>query len=194
MSAGDRAEGGVRFGRTVLLATEGELSRQPAEALLIAANARGVLGTGGVRLAGGAEIEREAMAQAPFALGTAVVTGAGSLNERGVRAIIHCVITDRLGGPVRAELIRRTIPVALRAVEERRLHSVALPLLGSGSGPGQLPPALVATTIIEEIVAYLRRLTSRIDQITLVSRSAEDVGLLDDVLRVARDHAWGLPR
>lgn len=194
MSAEDRADPGLRFGRTVLLAAEGELSRQSVDVLMIAANARGVLGTGGIRLAGGAEIEREAMVQAPFALGTAIVTGSGLLSERGVRAIIHCVVNDQLGGMVRSEIVRRTIPAALRAVEERRFHSVALPLLGSGSGPGQLPPALVATTIVEEIVAYLRRVTSRIDQITLVSRSAEDVTIVDDVLRAARDHAWGLPR
>lgn len=194
MSADERADAGVRFGRTVLVAAEGELSRQPAEVLLIAANARGVLGTGGVRLAGGAEIEREAMARAPLAIGSAVMTSAGLLAERGVRAVVHCVVTDQLGGPVRVEILRRTIPLALRAIEERRFHSVALPLLGSGSGLGQLGPALVATTIIEEIVAHLRRVTSRIDQITLVSRSAEDIVILNDVLRVARDQAWGLPR
>ncbi len=194
MTADERVDSGVRFGRTVLLTAEGELFRQPVDVLMIAANARGVMGTGGVRLAGGADIEREAMAQAPLALGTAIFTLPGLLGERGVRAIAHCVINDQLGGPVRAGIVRRTIPFALRAIEERRFHSLALPLLGSGSASGQLAPALVATAIVEELVAHLRRVTSRIERITLVSRSAEDIRILDDVLRVARDHAWGLPR
>ncbi len=194
MTADERVGSGVRFGRTVLLTAEGELSRQAVDVLMIAANARGVMGTGGVRLAGGADIEREAMVQAPLTLGTAIFTLPGLLDERGVQAIAHCVINEQLGGPVRAEIVRRTIPFALRAIEERRFHSLALPLLGSGSAPGQLAPALVATTVVEEIVAHLRRVTSRIERITLVSRSAEDIRILDDVLRVARDHAWGLPR
>ncbi len=194
MSADDRAGTGVRFGRTVLLTAEGELSRQSVDVLLIAANTRGVLGTGGVRLAGGADIEREAMAQAPLTLGTATLTGPGLLREIGVQAIAHCVVNEQLGDPIRATIVRRCIPVALRMIEERRYRSVALPLLGGGNGPGQLPPTLVATAIIEEIVAHLRRASSRIERITLVSRSTEDIEILDDTLRVARDHAWGLPR
>ena len=194
MSADDRAEMGVRFGRTVLLTAEGELSRQAVDVLLIAANTRGVLGTGGVRLAGGVDIEREAMAQAPLTLGSAIFTGPGLLGEIGVQAIAHCVVNEQLGDPIRATIVRRCIPDALRVIEERRYRSVALPLLGSGTGPGQVPPTLVATAIIEEIVAHLRRASSRIERITLVSRSAEDIWILDDTLRVARDHAWGLPR
>ena len=194
MSADDRAEVGVRFGRTVLLTAEGELSRQSADVLMIAANTRGVLGTGGVRLAGGAEIEREAMTQAPLTLGAAILTGPGLLSGTGVQAIAHCVINEQLGDPIRATVVRRCIPVALRAIEERRFRSVALPLLGSGTGPGQLPTTLVATAIVEEVVAHLRRASSRIERIMLVSRSAEDIRILDDTLRVARDHAWGLPR
>ena len=194
MTADERVHSGVRFGRTVLMTAEGELSRQAVDVLMIAANARGVMGTGGVRLAGGADIERAAMAQAPLTLGTAIFTLPGLLGERGVQAVAHCVINEQLGGPVRAGIVRRTIPFALRGIEERRYHSLALPLLGGGSAPGQLAPTLVATTIVEEIVAHLRRVTSRIERITLVSRSAEDIRILDDVLRVARDHAWGLPR
>ena len=194
MSLDDRNETPVRFGRTVLVAVEGDPARQQAEALLVAANTRGLLGPGGVRLAGGAEIERAAMLQAPLPLGSAIVTGPGLLAAQGVRTLIHCVVADQLGGTVRTEVVRRTIPAALRLVEDRRLHTVALPLLGSGAGPGQLPPAVVATAIVEEIVAYLRRATSRIERIALVSRSAEDVATLTDILRVAREHAWGLPR
>lgn len=194
MTADERVDSGVRFGRTVLSTAEGDLALQSADVLLIGANARGVLGTGGVRLAGGAEIEREAMRVAPLTLGTAIFTGAGLLDGRGVQAIAHCVISEHLGGPIRVEIVRRTIPFALRTIEERRFHSLALPLLGSGSAPGQLPPVVVATAIVEEIVAHLRRVSSRIDRIVLVSRSAEDIQILDDVLQVARDHAWGLPR
>lgn len=194
MSLDDRAETGVRFGRTALVAVEGELARQRADVLLIGANTRGLLGPGGIRLAGGAEIERAAMLQAPLTIGSAIVTGPGLLSGQGVTELVHCVIAEQLGGPVRLEVVRRTIPLALRIAEGRRRYTVAVPLLGAGNGPGQVPPAQVAAAIVEEIVAHLRRATSRLERIALVSRSAEDVATIDEILRVAHEHAWGLPR
>ncbi|HSH22261.1 MAG TPA: macro domain-containing protein, partial [Candidatus Caenarcaniphilales bacterium] len=78
---------GIIFGRTVLQAVAGTVLNVGADGIVCPANRRGVMGVGvagAVRLAGGVEIEREAMAAAPLAVGTAIVTGPGELAARGV--------------------------------------------------------------------------------------------------------------
>lgn len=197
MAAGEPAGASVRFGRTLVEAVEGELAQQFAEALIVPANARGVMGagqSGGVRLAGGIEIERQAMASAPLPLGGAIITSAGSLIDRGVRVVVHGVVSAQLGQPARPDIVRRAIPAALRLVDERRLHSAALPVMGGGAGQDEMSSMQIASAIVEEIVAYLRRASSRIELITIVSRSAYDVAIVTDMLHLAREHAWGLPR
>src|SRR5262245_54723709 len=85
MSSGTPSQG-TRFGRTLLVAGAGEVIDQPVQAVVYAANQRGVMGAGpagSIRTAGGAEVEREAMAHAPIDLGTAVLTTSGHLEERG---------------------------------------------------------------------------------------------------------------
>jgi O-acetyl-ADP-ribose deacetylase len=194
MTGGEQTVGAVRFGRTVLRAVEGRLADQRADAILIAANSRGVLGMGGIGLTGGAEIEREAMARAPLAVGSAIRTGPGLLAGRGVRGVIHTVVTDALGQPARPEHIRRALAAGLRLAEEQRYATVAMPLIGSGTGPAQLNATATAAILVEEIAAHLRRVSSRIEQIALVARVPDDVATIDDLLRLARDQAWELPR
>ena len=69
-----------RFGRTIVAAAVGDVLGQDAEAIVVAANRRGVLGPlatpgiSGLRSLGGSEIERQAMALAPLDLGAAILT------------------------------------------------------------------------------------------------------------------------
>lgn len=197
MSANDPAGLGVRFGRTTIQAQVGDLTEQTADALVVFTNSRGVMGTGAggrVRLVGGTDIERLAMAQAPLTLGTAIMTAPGTLADRGVHAIIHGVICEMLGDPVRVDAVRRAIPAALRLADERRFRSVVLPILGNGFDQDDVSGLQIASAIVEEIVAYLRRAKSRIDLITVLARSHQDVAMVADVLRVAREYAWGPPQ
>src|SRR4051794_12656643 len=95
---------GVRFGRTLLIAGAGEVIDQPAQAVVYAANQRGVMGAGpagSIRSTGGPEVEREAMARAPLELGTAIMTGSGHLAERGISAVLHAVVIPSLGESAR---------------------------------------------------------------------------------------------
>src|SRR5207237_1177444 len=123
----------VRFGRTVVQPATGELVDQAVQAIVYAANSRGVMGAGpagSLRLVGGPEIEREAMESAPFDLGTAVLTGPGRLAERGIEAVIHAVVTPHLGDVAEVPDVRRALAAALRLVDGRRFHGLALPILG----------------------------------------------------------------
>jgi O-acetyl-ADP-ribose deacetylase (regulator of RNase III) len=184
---------GLRFGRTTLTALLGDLVDQPVDALVIAANQRGVMGAGAagaVRLAGGAQIEREVMEHAPLALGSALAAAPGSLAERGVAVIVHAVVSERLADPTTYELIRRSTVAALRLVEERRLRSVAVSPFGAGAGPGQLPIAAVAEAIVDETIAHLRRNQTRLDRIVFVSRDADDVAAFAEAIARGRERSW----
>jgi O-acetyl-ADP-ribose deacetylase (regulator of RNase III) len=179
----------------VIVPAAGSVLDQQVQAIVCPANRRGVMGAGiagQIRMAGGIEIEREAMAQAPLTIGSAISTTAGTLLERGVTTIVHAVVSDALGSPTRIDIVRSATSAALAEADRRRVKSLLLPPLGSGLGPGRLPAGSVTVAMIEETVAHLRRFTSRCDRIVLAqydSRDAEDVL---QALREARDLWWGL--
>lgn len=191
----DEQEHGIRFGRTLLTASACHLLDHHGEAIVCPSNRRGVMGVGlagMIRQAGGAEIEREAMAQAPLAIGTAVSTTPGLLADRGVRIIVHAVVSDALGAPTRRDIVRKATSAALELSDRHRVKSVVIPPLGFGLGPGRLPTHVVSALMIEEIVAHLRRFTSRIERIVLVQHDSADVEEVVAAIREARALFWGL--
>lgn len=188
-------EDGVRFGRTIVTASALNLLDHHAEAIVCPANRRGVMGVGlagVIRHAGGVEIEREAMAKAPLTIGTAVPSTAGTLGQRGVKIIIHAVVSDALGAPTRQDIVRKATTAALELSDRHRARSLVLPPLGSGLGPGRLATGVVSVLMIEEIVAHLRRCTSRIERIILVQNDSREVEEVLAAIREARTLFWGL--
>lgn len=183
----------VRFGRTVIRPASGDLVDQPAQAIVFAANSRGVMGAGpagSVRLAGGAEIEREVMAAAPFDLGTICVTGSGRLSERGIEAIIHAVVAQHLGDAAELHDVRRALVAALRVADERRYRSLAIPLLGLRSEATSGEREDMVELIVDELVAHVRRGKSRLESVIIASRFDDDVSTIVDTLRRARQRSW----
>jgi len=186
---------GVRFGRTLIVPVTGSALEQDVQAIACPANRRGVMGagiTGQIRLAGGIEIEREAMAQAPLTIGSAISTTAGGLEARGVRIIIHAIVADALGAPTRLDIVRSAAGAVLREADRKRVKSLLLPPLGSGLGPGRLPAGTVAVAMIEETVAYLRRFTCRLDRIVLPQHDPREAEEIKQALIEARELWWGL--
>lgn len=186
---------GVRFGRTLVTASALDLLDHHAEAIVCPANRRGVMGVGlagMIRHAGGVEIEREAMAMAPLSVGTAVSSTSGSLGNRGVRIIIHAVVSDALGAPTRQDIVRKATTAALHVSDHHRVRSIVIPPLGSGLGPGRLPTNVVSALMIEEIVAHLRRFSSRIDRIILAQNDQSEVIDVLSTIREARKLFWGV--
>jgi O-acetyl-ADP-ribose deacetylase len=85
---------------------------------------------GAIKRAGGEEIEREAMALAPIAVGQAVATGAGNLKARHV---VHAAVMGQdlqTSAEVVSQATRRTLEVA----DELGAHSLAMPAFGTGVG------------------------------------------------------------
>jgi O-acetyl-ADP-ribose deacetylase (regulator of RNase III) len=185
-----------RFGRTVVSVAVGDLLGQEAEAIVVAANSRGVLGPlatpglTGLRTLGGSEIEREAMSLAPLDLGTAVVTRASGLEERGVRAVIHAVVHPALGERARIEHVRRAVPAALTVSSMNRLRTVAMPLLGVESLAAKSDVDAMVAALVEELVGSLRRSIPKLDRLTIVCRFTEHADSVEAALARARERVW----
>lgn len=185
-----------RFGRTIVAASLGDLLGQEAEAIVFAANRRGVMGPhatpglSGLRSLGGSDIERAAMALAPLELGTAVVTAPTGLEVYGVRAIVHAVVHPALGERARLEDVRRAVPATLLAVARSQARSLAMPLLGGESlaQPGDVNAMVDA--VVLELVGVLRRSVPRLDRVTIVCRFDEHADAVDRVLASARERVW----
>ncbi len=105
---------------------------------------------GAIKRRGGDEIEREALAQGPLAVGETAVTGAGALRARYV---IHAVTVDA-DLRASAEGVRRATANALRRCAELGVRSVVFPALGTGVG--RLPYGEAARAMLGAIRDHLR--------------------------------------
>jgi O-acetyl-ADP-ribose deacetylase (regulator of RNase III) len=112
---------------------EGDITALAVDAIANAANDRLWMGAGvagAIKRSGGEEIEREAVAKGPIAVGDAVATGAGRLSARWV---IHAAVMGqdlRTSAEAIACATRRTLEVA----DELGAESLALPAFGTGVG------------------------------------------------------------
>jgi O-acetyl-ADP-ribose deacetylase len=138
---------------------EGDIARLAVDAVANAANDALWMGSGvagALKRAGGEEIEREAVAKGPIALGEAVATGAGRLPARWV---IHGAV---MGQDLRtsAGLVERTTASCLRVADELGCTSVALPAFGTGVGG--FPLDACARLMIETTRAHEARTLRRV--------------------------------
>jgi O-acetyl-ADP-ribose deacetylase (regulator of RNase III) len=189
----EQRSAGTRFGRTIVFAVTGKATDQPVQAVVYAANARGVMGAGtasAIRLAAGPEVEREAMMGAPHDLGTAFLTSAGKLAERGIHSVIHAVVAPALGDPPRLQMIQRAITAALQVADDARVRNLAMPLLGLPSDANEHERAAIAEHVVDEVVAYLRRGTTRLEQVVIATGLADEAAAADAAIRRARERSW----
>jgi len=122
---------------------QGDITEQrDLDAIVNAANTDLALGAGvagAIRRKGGDEIDRDARAQGPIALGEAAITGAGRLPNRfvihaaamGYRPEDHRV-PKRPGSLSSAPIIRNATLSSLRLAEENNLASIGFPALATG--------------------------------------------------------------
>ncbi len=112
---------------------EGDIAAQEVDAIVNAANASLILGSGvagALREAGGPSLQEECDAIGPIEVGSAAVTGAGVLRARYV---IHAASMS-LGGGSNEESIAASLRRSLELASELSLGSVAVPALGAGVG------------------------------------------------------------
>ena len=130
---------------------EGDITQLDVDAVANAANDHLWMGAGvagAIKHAGGAEIEREAVAKGPIPVGEAIATGAGSLAARWV---VHGAV---MGQDLRtsADIVRRTTASCLRVADELGASSLALPAFGTGVGG--FPLAECARLMVEAVRGF----------------------------------------
>ncbi len=130
---------------------EGNIAELDVDAIANAANNHLWMGAGvagAIKVAGGEEIEREAVAKGPIEIGDAVATGAGRLPAQYV---IHGAV---MGQDLRtnAELVGRTTRRCLEVADELECRTLALPAFGTGVGG--FPLEECATIMVAESRAH----------------------------------------
>ena len=130
---------------------EGDIAALEVDAIANTANDRLWMGAGvagALKRAGGDEIEREAVARGPIALGSAIATGAGRLKAEHV---LHGAVMGQ-DLQTNADLVRRTTRSCLELADELGARSVALPAFGTGVGGFPLDEC--ARIMVDEARAY----------------------------------------
>jgi O-acetyl-ADP-ribose deacetylase (regulator of RNase III) len=102
-----------------------------------------------IKSEGGDEIEHEAVAKAPIALGAAIATTAGTLQNL---RIIHVAVAAEPGGASSPDAVKLAVSTALKLAEELDLESIAIP--GLGTGAGGVSPDDSASAIFAAIRAH----------------------------------------
>lgn len=122
------------------------------DAIVNPANSTGAMAAGisaAMKNVGSATIEKDARAQAPIAIGTAVITAGYNL---AAAYVIHAPVTTRIVEEAQLESIRRATHSALACAEQRGFTSIAFP--GMGNSLGQAKEDAIAQAMVAVIRAF----------------------------------------
>lgn len=164
-----------RIGDTNVMVVRGDLTRQPVEAIVNAANSELQHG-GGVAQAivrtGGRVIQEESDAwireHGPVGRGEAAVTTGGMLIASHV---IHVVGPIYRAGQDNAEMLRDAVFAALDATGRHNLASLALPAISAGIFG--YPPAEATAVITSAVVNWLESTPNSLVEVRLVGFNEE---------------------
>jgi O-acetyl-ADP-ribose deacetylase (regulator of RNase III) len=144
-------------GPATIIVEIGDILLAPADAIVNPANSLGLLGggvAGAIARAGGPEVQREALAQAPIAVGEAVITASGNLIGNGISYVIHAATMPQPGMRIPAENARLAMLAALRCAAKNGIQRLAVPGLGTGVGGVSYRDA--ANKMVEALIAHYR--------------------------------------
>jgi O-acetyl-ADP-ribose deacetylase (regulator of RNase III) len=131
---------------------QGSILEVETQAIVNAANSLGIMGggvAGVIKRAAGAEVEQEAVAQAPIAVGSAVLTSGGKTKFQG---IIHAPTMPQPAMRIPSVNVAQATKAALALADERGFTSLAIP--GMGTGVGGVAHAEAATVMVQTIRAF----------------------------------------
>lgn len=123
----------VSIDRNTIEVVQGDITDQDTEAIINAANNHLWMGggvAGAIKRRGGDEIEREAVAQGPIDVGSAIITSGGKLKANHV---IHAAVMGQ-DLHTSAEKIKTATVNSLRLAESKQISSLSFPALGTGVG------------------------------------------------------------
>jgi O-acetyl-ADP-ribose deacetylase len=139
--------------RIQIRVVQGSILEVDVQAIVNAANSRGIMGggvAGVIKRAAGPEVDEEARRQAPIPVGSAVVTSGGRTRYQ---AIIHAPTMPEPAMRIDPENVALATRAALVLADARGFASVAIP--GMGTGVGGVAHADAAVMMIKEIRAFV---------------------------------------
>ncbi|MBI5777340.1 MAG: macro domain-containing protein [Nitrospirae bacterium] len=135
--------------------TQGSILDADAQVIVNAANSLGLMGggvAGVIKRAAGAEVEREAVKDAPIRVGKAVLTSGGKTKFKG---IIHAPTMPEPGMRIQAQNVALATKAALMLADDKGFESIAIP--GMGTGVGGVAHADAAKAMVETVRAFSPR-------------------------------------
>ncbi|HJX23536.1 MAG TPA: macro domain-containing protein [Candidatus Bathyarchaeia archaeon] len=112
----------------------GDLTQEQTEAVVNPANSTLTMGGGvaaAIKLAGGEEIEMEAVKQAPCPIGKAIYTQGGALSAKYV---IHSPTMTGPATRIDPSFVKKATGAALNLAKELQLVTISIPGMGTGVG------------------------------------------------------------
>jgi putative ATPase len=169
-----------RAGGTTVIAIEGDVTRQPVEAVVNSANeilqhnesvATAIVRTGGRVIQ--EESDTWVLDNGPLQPGAAAVTTGGMLQASHV---VHVVGPHYRKDEDQSDLLASSTQAALAAAAEHGLKSVALPAIATGQK--KYPIAEAAPVIVGAVVDWLRENPDTLTEVRLVGFSRQHAHLL----------------
>lgn len=133
----------------------GSILDADAQVIVNAANSLGLMGggvAGVIKRAAGAEVEREAVKDAPIRVGKAVLTSGGNTKYKG---IIHAPTMPEPGMHIPVQNVALATKAALTLADEKGFESIAIP--GMGTGVGGVAPGDAAKMMVDAVRAFSPR-------------------------------------
>ncbi len=164
-----------------IVAQQGDILQVKADAVVNPANSLGEMGggvAGMLRQVGGEAIEKEAMSQAPIAIGDAVQTGAGTLP---FRYIVHAPTMEKPAQSTTSEKVRKATLAALLCADSYGVKTLAMP--GMGTGTGGISPSTAAEVMVETLRNYE---TASVRKIILIDQNPDVVAAFRAALMAER--------
>jgi O-acetyl-ADP-ribose deacetylase (regulator of RNase III) len=159
----------VTFDGTQLELVEADITELDVDAIVNAANEQLQLGTGvagAIRAKGGPSIQEECNRIGGTPVGTAVMTGAGTLKAKQV---IHAV-GPRMGEGDEDKKLAAAVRAALALADRRGMKSIALPAISTGNFG--FPLARAARITLTEVHRFLQGGT-KLDKVVLCLHGEE---------------------
>jgi O-acetyl-ADP-ribose deacetylase len=141
----------------------GSILEVEAEAIVNPANSHGWMGggvAGVIKRAAGAEVEKEAIAQAPIPVGRAAASSAGKTK---FKAILHTPTMANPAERIPVQNVSLATRAALELADQKGYAVIAIP--GMGTGVGAVEPSDAAQAMLDEIRSFE---PSRLKKIILV--------------------------
>lgn len=130
----------------------GSILDADVQVIVNAANSLGLMGggvAGVIKRAAGAEVEREAVKDAPIRVGKAVLTSGGNTKYK---SIIHAPTMPEPGMHVPVQNVALATKAALTLADEKGFESIAIP--GMGTGVGGVAHTDAAKVMMEAVRAF----------------------------------------